>query len=200
MEFSPKEELQVSINSILRKMGTAIDRRYLKKAGAIPVPGSEHHLLLVCFHPYHGAKTVDIPVQVSIAPGDPIAEIHLSNQRITEIATESGDRSMEWRLLEILGAEFKKLAVACINGTISRDIKAFYGVNAMGTATRRLGFTLIPLPKGLNRLWLGFWESLLRKIFYSYKKNKKTVLGKTMVPHEIWISRNELIRRYGKTE
>jgi hypothetical protein len=184
------------INNILRKLGTAIDRRYLKKAGAISVPDSEYRLLLICFHPYHGRKSVDIPGPVTIAPGDPVCEIHLANQRITEIARESSTRSMEWRLLEILKKELGKLAESFVNGTIPQEIKAVYGVNAMGTASRRLGFTLIPLPKGWNRLWLGFWESLLRKIFYSYKKDKKTVLGRTMDPHEVWISREELVRKY----
>lgn len=189
----------MSGNNIFRKLGTAIDRRYLNKVGAIPVPGSEFRLLLICYHPYHGQKNIEIPNQVAIAPGETVCEFHLSNQRITEIAAEKSDRSMEWRLLEILKEEFKKLAENCANGTIPEEIKAFYGVNAMGTTSKRLGFTLIPLPKGWNRLWLGFWESLLRKIFYSYKKDKKTTLGRTMDPYEIWISRDVLLRKYRKT-
>jgi hypothetical protein len=188
----------MSGSNVFRKLGMAIDRRYLKKAGAIPIPGSEARLLLICFHPYHGSKSIEIPGQVTIAPGDPVCELHFSNHRITEIAAENSDRSMEWLLMEMLKKEFKTLAESCVNGAIPREIKAFYGVNVMGTTSRRLGFTLIPLPKGWNRLWLGFWESLLRKIFYSYKKDKKTVLGRTMDPHEIWISRDELTRRYFK--
>lgn len=185
----------MSGNNILQKLGTAIDRRYLKKVGAIPVPDSEYHLLLICFHPYQGSKNVEIPGQV-IAPGDPVGEVHLSNQRITEIAAENSGRSLEWHLFEILKAEFKKLAESFVDGTITQDVTAIYGVNTMGTASKRLGFTLIPLPKGWNRLWLGFWESLLRKIFYSYKKGKKVAIR--MDPHEVWISREELVRRYLK--
>jgi len=185
--------------NILRKLGTAIDRLFLKKVGAISVPGSEYHLLLICFHPYYGQKTVQIPDQVTIAPGDPLCEIHLSNQRITAIAAETEGRSMEWRLFEILKAEFGKLAKACADGTIP-EIKAVYGINTMRTATKRLGFTLFPIPKGFSKLWLGFWESLLRKVFYSYKKDKKAAIKRrTMKPYEIWLSREELIRKYLKT-
>lgn len=184
---------------LFRKFGEAIDRRYLKKAGAISIPGSSDQLLKICFHPYHGQKTLQLPGEITITPGDSVCELHFSNKRITEIAAETKDRSMEWRLAEILREEFKKLAKACLDGTISGEIKAFYGVNAMGTTAKRFGFALIPLPRGWNRLWLGFWESLLRKIFYSYKKGKKTTLSRTMEPHEIWMSREELMRRYLKT-
>ena len=189
----------MSMKHLLQKMVTAIDRRYMKKAGAIAVPGSQAGLLLICFHPYQGETKVEIPGQSTIVPGDPVCELHFSNQRVTEIAGDETGRSMEWRILGILKDEFGKLAESCVNGAIPPEIKAFYGVNAMGTASKRLGFTLIPLPKGWNRLWLGFWESLLRKIFYSYKKDGKTSMGRTMDPHEIWISRDELVRKYYKT-
>jgi hypothetical protein len=43
---------------------------------------------------------------------------------------------------------------------------------------------------------LGFWETILRKIFYSYKTKKKASFKKTKDPFEIWITREELIKRY----
>ena len=187
----------MSLPNLWRKIGLAIDRRYLKKAGATSVPRPEYNLLLICYHPYHGKKSLEIPNQVIITPGDPVCEIHLSNQRITEIAVET-NRSLEWHLFEMLNTEFKKMAENCVNGTIPREIQGIYGVNTMGTATKRFGFILIPLPKGWNKLWLGFWESLLRRIFYSYKTKKKASFKRMMDPHEIWISREELIRRYLK--
>jgi hypothetical protein len=184
--------------NLFRKIGAAIDRNYLKKVGATPVPGSNHNLLLICFHPYRGKKPVPIPPQVIINPGDPVCEIHLSNKRITQIAAEAGNRSMEWRIFEILKKEFGELAKAWIDGRISPEIKAVYGVNTMGTIAKRLGFTLIPFPKGWNKIWLGFWESLVRKIFYSYKTPKKATFKRMMDPHEIWISREEFLKRYLK--
>lgn len=184
---------------MLRKMSEAIDRRYLKKVGAMAVPQSKSGLLLICFHAYEGKKTIQIPDNVTIKPGDLVGELHLSNIRITEIASKDTKRSLEWHLIETLRSEFHLLAGACQSGEISRDVQAFYGVNVMGPATKRLGFTLIPIPKGLNRIWLGFWESFLRKIYYSYKTSKKVTLKKTLNDaFEIWISKGEIIRRYAQ--
>jgi len=181
---------------VLRKLGMAIDRRYLKKVGASAVPGSVHGVLLVCYHPYQGKEEIILD-ETTITPGDMVGELHLSNIRITEIAAEPGNRSLEWRLMEMLKEEFKRLAQACGNGSIPENIKGFYGVNVLVAGARRMGFTLIPIPKGWNRWWLGFWESMLRLIYYSFKTSKKAKLQKTMDPYEVWISRTQLMQRYG---
>jgi hypothetical protein len=182
---------------VFRKFGEAIDRRYLKKVAATPVPGSNLNLLLVCFHPYEGKNPIQTGDKVMIHPHDPVGELHLSNIRVTEIAGEPGENSMEWRLIGILKGEFGLLADACVKQVIPENIRAFYGVNVLPPAARRMGFTLVPIPKGWNRWWLGFWESVLRLIYYSYKTKKKFSLQRTKDPYEIWLSREELIRRYG---
>jgi hypothetical protein len=182
----------------LRKIGQAVDRHYLKKAGAMGIPGSNEQLLLFCFHPYAGKERIRLEDGTVIEPGEPVAELHLSNIRVTQIAAEPSERTMEWRLLGLLKAEFTILAEACVDGKISDQVKAFYGVNVLVAGARRLGFTLVPIPKGWNRLWLGFWESLLRLVYYSFKTKKKAALQRTMDPFEVWISRPELIRRYYK--
>jgi hypothetical protein len=133
-----------------------------------------------------------------IRPGEEVAEFHLSNNRVTEIAGEDNPRSLEWRIIEMLKTELSTLAKACADGVIPEQVKGFYGVNVLAAGARRLGFTLIPIPKGWNRWWLGFWESVLRLIYYSFKTKKKAQLKKTMDPYEIWISRQQLIDRFIK--
>jgi hypothetical protein len=183
--------------SILQRLGMAIDKRYLKKAGATGIPGSKHQLLLICYHPYQGKKELNVG-GTSICPGDTIVEFHLSNKRIAEMGREESSRSMEWRMLEILKAEFASLAEACSKNVIPMQVQGFYGVNVLTAGAKRLGFILVPIPKGWNHWWLGFWESILRKIYYSYKTKKKADLQKTKEAFEVWITREELIARYLK--
>ena len=183
--------------TILQRFGLAIDRRYLKKAGATGIPGSQHQVLLICYHPYRG-KTALYLNGATIEPGEMIAEFHLSNKRITEMGWETSSRSMEWRILEALKAELTALAEACSSNTIPGTIQAFYGVNVLTAGAKRLGFTLVGIPKGWNHWWLGFWETFLRKIFYSFKTKKKATFQKPKEAFEIWITREEIIRRYLK--
>jgi hypothetical protein len=182
--------------SILQKFVMAIDRRYLKKVNATTIPGSEHQLLWICFHPYEGKTPITIGDGVTINPGDLVGEFHLGNQRVVEMGQENSSRSMEWRLLELLKAEFDAVAKACSAKEISSEVKGFYGVNVLAAGARRLGFTLVAIPKGWNRWWLGFWETFLRKTFYSFKTKKKATFKKTKDAFEIWITREELMKRY----
>lgn len=180
----------------LRALGEAIDRHYLKKVDAVAIPGSQSKLLLLCYHPYQGKQSLVLDNQTTVVPGSKVGEFHLSNTRITEIAKEESSRPLEWRLLHLLKEELTVLAEACFKGEIDEEVQAFYGVNVLVAGARRLGFTLVPIPRGWNRWWLGFWESLLRLIYYSYQTKKKAVLQKTMDPYEVWITRDELVRRY----
>lgn len=183
---------------ILRKISEKIDARYQKKVGATTIPGSQNNLLLICYHPYQGKKPVVTNDGVTINPGDPVGELHFNNKKITELAAEPSERSMEWRLIEILKAEFATLAEVCAAGLIPGNIRAFYGVNVLAAGAKRMGFTLVPIAPGWNRWWLGLWESVLRLVYYSFKTKKKASLKRTMDPYEIWISSNELIRKYQK--
>lgn len=184
----------------LRKIGEKIDERYQKKVGAITIPKSEIGLLMVCYHGYQGKEQVITNDGVVIEPGDPVGELHFNNKKITEIAALPSERSMEWRLFEMIKTEFGTLAEAIDSGLVPNNIKAFYGVNVLSAGAKRLGFTLIPLPPGWERWWLGFWESVLRLVYYSFKTKKKTSLKRTMDPYEIWISNNELVRRYAQLQ
>jgi hypothetical protein len=184
------------MTTFLRRLGEAIDRYYLKKVAATTIPGSNLGLLLVCYHPLQSRNPVVVDHQTVCSPGQTVGEFHLSNIRITQLAKEPSRRSFEWRILELLKSEFATLAEACVKGVIPETVQGFYGVNVLVAGAKRLGFTLIPIPSGWSRWWLGFWESCLRLIFYSFKTKKKAALQRTMEPYEVWISRTELIRRY----
>jgi hypothetical protein len=188
----------IKLTNLFRSVGQIVDRHYLKKAGATAIPGSNLGLLLLCYHPLQSRRPVALNEQTVYQPGETVGEFHLSNIRITEFANEPSSRSMEWRILEMLKAEFTALAEACVDGVIPADVQGFYGVNVLVAGAKRLGFTLIPIPRGWSRWWLGFWESCLRLLYYSYKTKKKAALQRTMDPYEVWISRAELIRRYHK--
>ncbi len=181
---------------ILRKIWERIDGLYQKKVGAVAIPGSQNSLLLICYHDYQGKKSVVTKDGVTINPGDPVGEFHFNNKKITELAAEPSERSMEWRLFEMIKDEFATIAEASAGGLIPSNVRAFYGVNVLAAGAKRLGFTLVPLDPGWNRWWLGLWESVLRLVYYSFKTKKKAALKRTMDPYEIWITSSELIRKH----
>lgn len=182
--------------SLARNIMEKIDERYLSSVNARTVKGSDIHLLLICFHDYDGTGA-ELPDGTVIRPGDRVVELHLSNKKIASYGENQG-KSAEWQVLQDLRKEFSLLAQEVKDGSIPDEIQGFYGINVLPAGARRLGFTLIPLPSGWNRTWLAFWESLIRRIFYSYRPDKKTDFKKTKDAYEIWMSRNGLVSRYGK--
>lgn len=183
--------------TFLRRIMEKIDERFLASAGARPIIGSNFELLLVCFHPYEGTGA-NLPDGVSIQPGDSVCELHLSNKKISAYAEDPSVKSVEWQILQDLRREFTALAKEMRDGTIPQDVKGIYGVNVLPAGARRLGFTLIPLTPGWNRIWLAWWESFIRKVYYSFGSGKKADGKKTTVAYEIWMSRQMLVERYGK--
>ncbi len=181
------------MTNFYQRLSEIIDQQYLQKVKATTIPGSTEKILLICFHPYQNKKLVRLGDNLIIEPNELVGEFHLSNRRILELAADKSERSIEWRILQLLKKDFTCLANACRNGEISDSIKGFYGVLVLVAGAKRLGFILIPLPKGLRRWWIGLWESMLRRVNYSYQTKKKP---KQMTPYEVWISREELLRRY----
>lgn len=182
---------------LLRRIMEKIDERFLSSAKARTITGSNLGLLLICFHPYEGAGA-ELPDGTLIKPGDPVCELHLSNKRISAYAEDPAIQSVEWQILQDLRKEFAALAQEIAEGIFPADVRGIYGVNVLPAGARRLGFTLIPLPPGWNQVWLAWWESLIRKVYYSFGSGKKANTRKTSVAYEIWMSRGELARKYGK--
>lgn len=187
------------IKRLLQRISEGIDRRYLKKTGATTVPGSSLELLLICYHPYQAKQAVHLNDDTTILPGDMVGEFHMANQRVIKMG-QTVERGLQWRLIELFKEEFSLLAEACVSGKIPLSVKGFYGVNVLPAGARRLGFTLVPIAPGWERWWLGFWESALRWVNYSFKSKKGPSLKKTMDPYQIWMTRQDLLRMYGKKE
>lgn len=181
----------------IRNIMEKIDERFLASANARFVEGTENNLLLICFHPYEG-EGADLPDGTVVRPGDLVSELHLSNKKVASYA-EGQSKSVEWQIIQDMRKEFMLLAKEVQDGSVPQEVKGFYGVNVMPAGARRLGFTLIPLPPGWNRVWLAWWESVIRRVFYSFKPGKKPDFSKTKVAYEIWMSRGELVKKYGQT-
>ncbi len=190
----------MKIKTFFQSCGAIIDNFYIKKVGATPIPGSENKLLLLCVHPYQGAESVKLSDDIEIMRDEAVAEFHFNNGRILEIArTAATNRPIEWLLLKILKEELALLAKACREGAISEEIRGFYGVNVLSGGAKRLGFTLVPLADNWQNRLIGFWESSLRRLYYSNQNHVKTGSKKSWYhnkPCEAWLSRASLLMNY----
>lgn len=159
-----------------------------------PVPHAPNHIIEVRFTRYKG-PSIDLPGGVHVQSGDRIAEIHFHNQTLLEGATRAGP----WGLLRMMAEDFRALAAWTKEPNFPSDIQAIYGLTLLSRAAPRLGFTLRERPITLLA-WFDriFMTGLM--VLYHQQGLGRLLQGTTYgtYPQEAWMSRSELIRRYGE--
>lgn len=159
----------------------------------VPVPGAPHGIFDLHFARYRGTPFV-LPDGTPVRRDDRVAELHLNNQIVVSAA-----RRDKWSVLSLLDEDLRALAAWILHSDSHADLQAVYGVTLLSRATVRLGFTPRERPVSVRtRLDRFFMTGLLA--LYSPEGLDRLTRGKTYgsYPKEIWISRAELLRRYGR--
>lgn len=153
-----------------------------------PIPGAPHNLFALHLTHYHGVP-LPLPDGTVIQDGDPVGELHMNGAIVSQMV---GRHSMH--MLPATRDDLRALAAY----TVQSDVKAFYGVTLLAAGTVRFGFTRRPLPINARRRLERFFQTGLLAL-YSPEGLARLTRGQARdaYPEEIWISRDELIRRYG---
>lgn len=162
-----------------------------------PIPDAPHGLLRIHLTRYHG-QPITLPDGAYIARGALVAELHFDNSRVTAAISAAGS----WRLTHMIGEDMAALArwAAQPDEEIAQA-QALMGVTLIGRAAPRLGFTVRERPVTIHaRFERFFMEGLLAMYNPAGVERLKRGATYTTYPAEVWMSRAELLRRYGKRQ
>ncbi|MBX5455269.1 MAG: MFS transporter [Thermogemmatispora sp.] len=161
-----------------------------------PVPAAPYGLFRARLTRYHGRRPLVLPDGTRIDHGDRLMELHFANRRLRDAAL----RSSPWELLRMMRADLRALA-AWLQTPACAEVRAVYGVTLLGQAAPRLGFSLRERPRNLwSRADRIFMTGLL--LLYHPQGRARLARGTTYgrYPTEVWMSRSELLRRYGGSD
>jgi hypothetical protein len=128
-----------------------------------------------------------------VAPGDPVAELHLDNRRVAALHAEGRAglryRREVFRFLPVLARELRTRPEY-------RAINAVCGASLFWEEAVLAGFENRRLP-AFTRWWLTWWERFLLARFHPAGRRRLEQGGRTEI-RLLWISRRTLLERYDR--
>ena len=132
----------------------------------------------------------------SIRLGDLIGDFHLDNDRM--VALHEGGRRSRWAGLAFrraFHASLEALAEQVGNNPRYREVRAFTTTTIFHEGTDLMGFKIRPLSNRWGARLVGAYQRSLITLFHPLGK-RRPGRSRFVEAREIWISREELIRRY----
>lgn len=156
------------------------------------IPRAPYGLLKIRIVSYYGAPLI-LPDATGIHTGVLIAELHCNNRAILELVSR-GNISPYRACRE----DLRSLACWLSQADPRGRVRALYGFTLLTPAAVRLGFSVRQRPVTVHtRFDRMYMTGLL--LLYTVSGIRRLNHGKTVgsYPQEIWMSRAELMRRYG---
>lgn len=131
-----------------------------------------------------------------IRPGDLIGEFHLNNERVAALhadAAESRWAGLAFR--RAFHASLVALAERALAAPAYQDVRAFTTTTIFHQGTQRAGFEVRLLPSRLAGRLVAAYERTVLTHFHPLGRQRPG-RQRFLEARRIWISRDELIRRY----
>jgi hypothetical protein len=130
--------------------------------------------------------------------GDTILELHMNNNWFKERRKLNPTTSCLTREVLVSFAQDLGILAQQIDNGIFGGVTALHGCSHLGIFARRLGFQVEELPNSLWRKWAQFYLAGLMQV-YDPRGNESFKSHRPPELKEVWLSKQELLRRYGST-
>jgi hypothetical protein len=157
------------------------------------IPDAPCGVFQITLVPYRG-KAFTLPDGTEVKRGDLVCRLHICNPVLMQVSNKG-----TWRLQPAMTRDLRALAAALERGDLPREVRAVFGVSMLARVSVRLGFVMRRRPRTfkafLDRL---YFQGLLA--LYCPQGAERLTSGRTVStwPEELWMSRAELLRRYGE--
>jgi hypothetical protein len=154
-------------------------------------------LLKVRVREYTGNQTITLDDGEQITKGDLVAEIHLDNRILFQLSTSAAsEMHLAIQIIRMMELFMPQINILLQNDPLWRDVKGLYGISLIHRGSRKLGFSVIDLPKGIFSFSTQLYLKLLLLVLHPQGKKRLQSKPQLLVPKIIAISKKELMSRY----
>lgn len=170
---------------------------YFARAYATEVLGSDPGALFA-FNLYsHAGADVVLKCGTRIGAGDPVMELHFRREGLAPLAEHTDAAGLALGLLQLADREVPRLALALETDPRFASVRGMHALTLFHRGIRRYGFEVFPVPEKHLEVWFTFWQKLLLRRDHPHGARAAAGQGEEAVVRHVWVSRAELIRRYG---
>lgn len=147
---------------------------------------------------YRG-PTLTLADGTRIRRGDRIGIIHLHNERVAEFHGDGRDTpSAGLRSRRAFMASLNELARQVVETQRYTGVKAFMAQTIYHKQTDQVGFEILPIPSLTWSRIVAAYERALLASYHPLGHRRRTRRLRVRQARAIWISRDELLRRYAR--
>jgi peptidoglycan/xylan/chitin deacetylase (PgdA/CDA1 family) len=172
------------------------EKLFTKLFGVVAID-NDNPLLKVRVREYAGNQTITLDDGEQIRKGDRIAELHFDNRILFQLS-EDAPSEMHLALQIIRKTELfmPQINLMLQNDPLWHDVKGLYGISLIHRGSRKLGFSVIDLPKGAFSFVTQFYLKFLLYALHPQGKKRLKSKPELLVPKIIAMSKKELMNRY----
>jgi peptidoglycan-N-acetylglucosamine deacetylase len=152
---------------------------------------------LIAYNLYpHKGPEVPLRCGAVIRPGDLLLEIHFRRDALQRRATSSDPARLALALLLLGDRDVPRLARALEREPELRQVKALHALTLFHRGITRYGFEVQPVRERWAELWFTAWHRLLMARDHPGGGKRVQEHREKLVTRHVWISREELLRRF----
>lgn len=130
-----------------------------------------------------------------IHPGAQVGELHLDRTRVAHLHRAATPRCLGLALRRELERTLQRLARMVVEDPPCHELEAFRSTTLFWREAQRLGFEVCACDTGWHLGLLGWYQRML--LARDHPLGRRRLQGRRWAARTIWLSRRELLRRYG---
>jgi len=143
----------------------------------------------------HHGPAVTLRDGTVVVRGDVVAEVHYNRHFLRRLHLEGSDRRRAVALVRASEGALRDLAALVATDPRYRAVRALRATSLFWEGAQYLGFEVRPMESARAQRMLGWYLRTL--MARDHPQGRRRLAGRTLEPRLLWMSRGELLRRYG---